>query len=491
MRNYKRKSARGTVSQDVMERAATAVNENVHSIRKVAADFGTNYRSLSRFVVKARLAHQLGRPLPQVGYKRPNQVFSPEQENLLASYLLKSSEIYHGLTPKDVRKLAFECSRKFDVKAPSQWAASEMAGADWFSSFIKRNSELAIRTPEATSLARATSFNRVNVSKFFDNLSAVYNRSKYLPCDIYNVDETGVTTVQQPSKIVARKGIKQVGAVTSAERGTLVTVEVAVNALGNGLPPMFVFPRKNYRDHFINGGPAGCIGTCSDSGWMTEQTFFQFMRHFITYSNASISHPVLLLLDNHSSHISVDLLNLCKDNGITMLSFPPHCSHKLQPLDRTVYGPFKKYVNNACDSWMKTNPGKTMTIYDIPAIVAKALPLAITPTNITAGFRVSGIFPFDRDVFSEAEFAPSDVTDRDIVVPTGILNEVLQTPAPQTPAPQQTIALPPIPTSPQIVCQKAVAENLPSTSQQLTTFSPETIRPYPKAGPRKTQDSAR
>jgi len=44
--------------------------------------------------------------------------------------------------------------------------------------------------------------------------------------DIYNVDETAVTTVQKPSRIIIRKGVKQVGVVTSTERGSLVTVAV-------------------------------------------------------------------------------------------------------------------------------------------------------------------------------------------------------------------------------------------------------------------------
>ena len=52
-------------------------------------------------------------------------------------------------------------------------------------------------------------------------------RHNLRPNNIYNVDETGVTTVQgKPSKVIALKGHKQVGNVTSAERGQLVTVQI-------------------------------------------------------------------------------------------------------------------------------------------------------------------------------------------------------------------------------------------------------------------------
>jgi len=61
---------------------------------------------------------------------------------------------------------------------------------------------------------------------------------------IYNVDETGITTVQRPSKVIAPRGSKQVGKVTSAERGALVTIRCAVNAMSNSLPPVFYFHKS-------------------------------------------------------------------------------------------------------------------------------------------------------------------------------------------------------------------------------------------------------
>ncbi len=69
--------------------------------------------------------------------------------------------------------------------------------------------------------------------------------------DIWNVVETGITTVQTPDRVIAKRGTKQVGAMTSAERGSLVSIACAVNAIGNTVPPMFVSPRMRYADHFV------------------------------------------------------------------------------------------------------------------------------------------------------------------------------------------------------------------------------------------------
>jgi len=45
-----------------------------------------------------------------------------------------------------------------------------VAGKDLFLAFKKRNPDLALRTPEATSLMRATGFNKPHVDRFYDLL---------------------------------------------------------------------------------------------------------------------------------------------------------------------------------------------------------------------------------------------------------------------------------------------------------------------------------
>ena len=139
-------------------------------------------------------------------------------------------------------------------------------------------------------------------------------------------------------------------------------------------------------------------------------------KHFVEHSKCSKEMPCLLVLDNHGSHLSLHGVDYARNNGITMLSFPPHCSHPLQPLNRSVYGPLKKYINTASGAWMLNHPGQTMTIYDIPGIVNTSLPLNMTPNNIQAGFRVGGIYPFNSDISPDCEYSPSYVTDRPMPV---------------------------------------------------------------------------
>ncbi|GBM25779.1 hypothetical protein AVEN_188379-1 [Araneus ventricosus] len=120
------------------------------------------------------------------------------------------------------------------------WRKCKSAANDWLSTFLQHKKSVSFSTPEATTLGRVTNFNRNNVVTFFTDFASVYYRFT-LQCEgIYNVDETGVTGVQKPTKTIARKGTKQVGAMTTVERGSLVTMALAVSANGKSVPP-FIF----------------------------------------------------------------------------------------------------------------------------------------------------------------------------------------------------------------------------------------------------------
>jgi hypothetical protein len=58
-----------------------------------------------------------------------------------------------------------------------------------------------------------------------------------------------------------------------------------------------------------------------------------------------------------------------------------------------------------------TNPGKRITPYDTASLFAEAYGKSATIPNAVSGFASTGIFLFNSNIFSEADYAPSTVTD--------------------------------------------------------------------------------
>ena len=361
-----------------------------------------------------------------------------------------------------------------------------MTGEHFWISFKERN-RLAIRTPEATSLARASAFKWYTVGKFYDNLGSIMDLHKYECHDIYDVDETGCTTVSAPENIVAGKGVKQVGSITSAERGQLVTAVYGINAAGSVVPPMLIFPRKNVREHFTKGGPPGCIGGANPSRWVNEDLFLDYLNHFIRHTRCSKENKVFLILDNHEAHISLAAIDMAKENGVVLLTMPPHTSHRLQPLDVCCFKPFKTAYAQAMENWMRSNLGKTITIYEIPEFVAHAQLHGLTAKNILSAFQSTGIFPYNRDLFDETDFSPATVIDRDLPEE---LERNYPIPAEQlpTPQPEPSSTATPVP-QPETDSTATPAPAKPGPRNHYV--SPADIVPLPKAGPRNVTNRGR
>ena len=72
---------------------------------------------------------------------------------------------------------------------------------------------------------------------------------------------------------------------------------------------------------------------------MTSEVFLGWLKAF---SERVTQRPLLLLLDGHLSHVSIDVIKLAMEKDITILKFPPHVTDVLQPLDVFCFGPLKK-----------------------------------------------------------------------------------------------------------------------------------------------------
>ena len=148
------------------------------------------------------------------------------------------------------------------------------------------------------------------------------------------------------------------------------------------------------------------------SGYIDDTSFLRWMQLFVATVGCTKEAPHILLLDGHESHKSLDVIMYTRDNGVVMLSFPPHCTHRLQPLDCTFFRSLKAGLSRACDNWMTSNKGRPLSQFDLIPLFNHAYNSAATVVLATKGFSTIGLWPFDDSKFDE-ELARSTAQDED------------------------------------------------------------------------------
>lgn len=404
VRNYTKKNIRAKWSTEALQDSLDAVNGGM-KISDASKMFGISWSTIKDHV-KQRSRNAAGVP------GRPKKVgrtavFSEKQELEIVDYCLEISKRFYGLTVNEFRSIIFQFAEKLGLNHPFN-KTEKKAGIDFYYGFMKRHRNLSLRTPEATSINRVISFNRTAIDTYFNNLNMLYEKHTFSPADIYNVDETGLHTVHRPGRIISQKGVKQIGKITSAERGDLVTAICCMNAAGNYIPPMLLYPRKLMNDRLLKNAPPGTIGAATGNGWSNSDAFVKWLAHFISHAKPNKDRRVCLILDNHESHLSLAAYEMAKENGVDMISLPPHTSHRTQPLDLVFFGPLKNNFNYQCSYWMKSNAGKRITIYEIAELFAEAYQKVATIEKCVNGFKAAGIWPFQPTIFTEEDFVASN-----------------------------------------------------------------------------------
>lgn len=398
---YKRKSTRQLkFTKELLAEIAEKI-KNGRSKRSVAREYNINESTLRKRLKLGTIPNSLGR------FK---SVFNSEKELELVERIRQLDELFYGLTVKGLRGLVYQFAEEIKVDHPFN-KTTKLVGKKWIQTFCKKYN-LSIRQPEKVSVARAIGFNKVQVTRFFENLERLIKKYSFSGKTIFNMDETGMLTVPNKiPKVISIKGKKNVGKVVSGERGQLITAVCCNNARGFYVPPALIYPRKREKKEFLYGAPEDTIMMLSDTGFINSDLFVKWLKHFQQHVKATIENPILLILDNHSSHISLEAIQFSRASGIHLLSLPPHASHKIQPLDVGFFGPLKTAYGQETDKWMTMNPGKIITIYEVAALFGKAYTRTASIEKAEKSFAATGIWPYNPQVFSDTDFAPASVTD--------------------------------------------------------------------------------
>ena len=409
VRFYVRKSTRGSWSEERMQQAINALGQGM-PLKTCAAQFSVPRNTLRRHWLKKLKKH------PGCTHLGRQSILGPSVEKDLVDYIMNLEDKGFGLTPTDVRELAFDYAERNNITHTFD-KELKAAGLDWWSGFrLRHRSMLSIRKPEALSLARAAAMNRPAVTNYFKILEREMQRLGITdkPSCIYNCDESGLSLVPDTCKVVARKGKKNVYQVTSAERGVLTTVLPCYNAAGYYVPPMVIYKGKRATDGLRKNMPDRTLIAMSDTGYMNMELFQKWLEHFKKNLQEPNS-PALLILDGHGAHVkAIDGLRYAERNQISIICLPPHTTHWTQPLDRCYFKPLKSNYAHECRKFMRDNPGSVITRYNFGKLFSAAYHKTSSMAIAIDSFHATGIYPVNKDIFPDNVFAPSQTTDREL-----------------------------------------------------------------------------
>jgi hypothetical protein len=110
-----------------------------------------------------------------------------------------------------------------------------------------------------------------------------------------------------------------------------------------------------YPPHPTSDCEASATVAMQTKAWMTGFLFSSWIAHFVkalqSCGGISPTNRHLLILDGHNSHVTLDVVYKAKANGLDLLTLPSHTSHRLQPLDCSVFRPFKCAFCAYKDAW--------------------------------------------------------------------------------------------------------------------------------------------
>ena len=370
----------GIWTQESLDKAVIAVEKGT-SIRKAAEMHGIPRSTLHDHVSGRVEMYRKPGPCPYL---------SSKEEEELATFLVKCAEMGYPHTRQQVLGIV---QNILDVKN-----VDVVVTHGWWERFRNRHPYLTLRTAVPLSFVRAMAQDPEAIRCYFDLLEATLINNDLLdnPTQIFNCDETGIPLNPKPLKTIGKCGMKNPSYITGDSK-IQISVLACSSAVGYALPPYIIFDRVTLNQELTRGEVPGTIYGLSKSGWMDTELFkVWFMNHFLKYIPSI--RPILLLMDGHSSHFCPEMIRTAAAEGVVLFTLPPHTTHICQPLDKGPFAPLKIEWRKTVHQFLASNCGRTVSRYDFSTLFAETWFKAMTMKNITAGFRVTGIFPFNKDV---------------------------------------------------------------------------------------------
>ncbi|KAJ3561060.1 hypothetical protein NP233_g10428 [Leucocoprinus birnbaumii] len=374
------------------------LNDAVEAVRAGQLSVSAATKEFLAGVKRTTLRHRLKGTVAAKDAHDHEKLLPPEIERVLVDWIRFMAMVGRPVSRKSIRPKVAQLGGK-------------LPSASWVSRFLKRHPELQVRKPSGLDPKRAQCFNPPDVNEYFQLLGKVLEEKNIPWENIYNMDEKGIQlgggrkgsgmkylfSRDERAKYVIRDGNLE-----------LVTIIESCCADGTAIKPGFVFSGKSIDVDIEDLDPDISIAT-SPNGWTSDFLCTEwFKKSFIPQAQArgNPEYPILLIFDGHGSHVTDEMVDLAATNHIELFCFPPHTTHKLQPLDVGVFGPLQRSWADTCDDYV-ARFGVGLRRRDVVSQYMSARNKAFKQETILKAWEKCGIRPLNPSIFKREDFAPS------------------------------------------------------------------------------------
>lgn len=389
--SYKRSIKAIEVEERIQKAISSWSRKEFKSVNATAHHFEVSQKTLARRVsggISKTQAHQ------------QQQTLTTAEESTLVrwikQYTLAGSPISNSLLIALAYYLKIHRVRHASSASTSPPHVPQI-GQEWIYRFLQRHSEVKTIYARQMDAARFNGATFDIVKRWFDAMEGKVQERKYEHRNMWNMDESGFGIGEsQTTKCLIYLGQQQKNKRIVGKQEWVTDIE-CISASGEALPPIIVWKGKHLNSSWL---PAEIskdwhFGT-SENGWTSNEIGLEWLIKVFepkTREKAA-GKPRLLIVDGHGSHIQAAFIAHCMEHDIDLLIMPPHCSHLLQPLDVGVFSAFKRAHGSETDAVSRLSTQRIKRPEWLQMFM-RSREKALTSSNIRAGWRGTGLMPFN------------------------------------------------------------------------------------------------
>jgi hypothetical protein len=219
-----------------------------------------------------------------------------------------------------------------------------------------------------------------------------------LPENVYNMDETGVMLSMLGSvKVLVGKDDWQNyrGAVI---KRTMVTAVECISSDSRALLPLIIWPASTHRSNWTTYKTPRWHYAHSEKGYNNSKISLEWLTRVFNPQTRERANrkPQVLICDGFRTHETLEILEFCLANNITLCRLPSHTSYKLQPCDVRPFAPLKTAYRDQVKQLNQGGVDKVSKEH-FTYLYSPARDRALTKRNIRARWAATGLFPFNPE----------------------------------------------------------------------------------------------